>query len=191
MSMSRAAAAPAGEVIVVTGASGGIGRATAQAFARPGARIALLARGERGLAGARKEVEACGAEALVIPVDVADWHAVTAAAEAIHRRWGRIDVWVNNAMSTVFGPIESLSPDDLRRVTEVTYLGAAYGTMAALKFMRARGRGVIVQGRAMPVRTCGIHAIRIPALMDGSTARPALPACNGARPRTGVQARRW
>jgi NAD(P)-dependent dehydrogenase (short-subunit alcohol dehydrogenase family) len=157
--MSRAVTTPAEEVIVITGASGGIGRAAARAFARPGARIALLARGERGLAGARSEVEARGAQALAIPVDVADWRAVSAAADAIHRQWGRIDVWVNNAMLTVFGPIDRLSPDDLQRVTEVTYLGAAYATMAALKFMRARDRGVIVQvGSALAYRAIPLQA---------------------------------
>jgi NAD(P)-dependent dehydrogenase (short-subunit alcohol dehydrogenase family) len=147
------------EVIVVTGASGGIGRATALAFARPGARIALLARGERGLESARSEVEAAGAEALAITADVADYEQVERAASAIEARWGAIDVWVNNAMATVFAPIASLSAEDLRRTTEVTYLGAAYGSMAALKRMRARGRGVIVQvGSALSYRAIPLQA---------------------------------
>lgn len=147
------------EVIVITGASGGIGRAAARAFARPGARIALLARGERGLAGARREVESLGAQALAIPTDVGDWAQVDAAARRILDTWGVIDIWVNNAMSTVFGPIDELDPRDLRRVTEVTYLGSAYGTMAALKAMRPRNRGVIVQvGSALAYRAIPLQA---------------------------------
>lgn len=147
------------EVIVVTGASAGVGRATARAFARPGARIALLARGERGLAGAQRDVEAAGAQALAIPTDVADFEQVERAAAQIEARWGVIDIWVNNAMATVFAPIADLSPVDLRRATEVTYLGAAYGTMAALKRMRRRGRGVIVQvGSALAYRAIPLQA---------------------------------
>jgi NAD(P)-dependent dehydrogenase (short-subunit alcohol dehydrogenase family) len=148
-----------GEVIVVTGASGGIGRATARAFARPGARLALLARGEQGLAAASREVEAAGAESLVVPTDVADAAQVEQAAAQIEARWECIDVWVNNAMATVFAPIEDLTPADLRRATEVTYLGAAYGTMAALKRMRARDRGVIVQvGSALAYRAIPLQS---------------------------------
>lgn len=148
-----------GKVIVITGASGGIGRATAREFARPGARIALLARGEKGLQGAKHEVEEAGAEALVIPTDVADADQVERAAAQVEREWGRIDVWINNAMVTVFGPVEKLSPQDLKRATEVTYLGAAYGTMAALKRMRARGSGVIVQvGSALAYRAIPLQA---------------------------------
>lgn len=147
------------EVIVVTGASAGIGRATAQAFARPGARIALLARGQQGLEGARRDVEAAGAQALVIPTDVADEQQVEAAARAIEREWGGIDIWINNAMATIFGPIASLSGDEVRRATEVTYLGAVYGTMAALKRMRGRDRGVIVQvGSALAYRAIPLQA---------------------------------
>jgi NAD(P)-dependent dehydrogenase (short-subunit alcohol dehydrogenase family) len=148
-----------GEVIVITGASGGIGRATAQAFARPGARIALLARGVRGLEGAKAEVEAAGAEALAIPTDVASYDQVERAAAQVEERWGRIDVWVNNAMATVLAPITELSPEDLRRTTEVTYLGAAYGAMAALRRMRARNRGVIVQvGSALAYRAIPLQS---------------------------------
>ena len=109
-----------GKVIVITGASGGIGRATAREFARPGARIALLARGEKGLQGAKQEIEEAGGEALVIPTDVADAEQVERAAAEVEREWGRIDVWVNNAMVTVFGPVEKLSPQDLKRATEDT-----------------------------------------------------------------------
>jgi NAD(P)-dependent dehydrogenase (short-subunit alcohol dehydrogenase family) len=146
-------------VIVITGASGGIGRATARAFARPGVRIALLARGERGLEGARREVESAGAEAFVIPTDVADEAQVEAAAAAVEARWSRIDVWVNNAMATIFGPISALTGKEVQRATEVTYLGAVYGTLAALKRMRPRDRGVIVQvGSALAYRAIPLQA---------------------------------
>ena len=150
-------------VIVITGASGGIGRAVAREFSRPGARIALLARGEKGLAGAAQDVEEAGGEALVIPTDVADADAVERAAALVEQTWGRIDVWVNNAMVTVFGPVEKLSAQDLKRATEVTYLGSAYGTMAALKRMRAQGNGsgagVIVQvGSALAYRAIPLQS---------------------------------
>jgi NAD(P)-dependent dehydrogenase (short-subunit alcohol dehydrogenase family) len=146
-------------VVVITGASGGVGRATARAFARQGICIALLARGEQGLEGARREIVEAGAEALVLPTDVADSVQVERAASEIERRWGRIDVWVNNAMVTVFGPVDRLDPDDLKRATEVSYLGAAYGTMAALKRMRAQGSGVIVQvGSALAYRAIPLQS---------------------------------
>jgi NAD(P)-dependent dehydrogenase (short-subunit alcohol dehydrogenase family) len=149
----------ADEVIVVTGASGGIGRATARAFARPGARIALLARGERGLAAACVEVESAGATALPIPTDVADEQQVEAAAAQVEQQWGRIDIWVNNAMATIFGPISDLTGGQIKRATEVTYLGAVYGTLSALKRMRARNRGVIVQvGSALAYRAIPLQA---------------------------------
>lgn len=156
-------------VIVITGASAGIGRAAARAFARPGARIALLARGRDGLEGVRREVEAAGAEAMALQVDVADPSQVERAADAVESRWGGIDVWVNDAMTTVFGPVSELTPAELGRVTEVTYLGAAFGTLAALSRMRKRNRGVIVQVgsalayRAIPLQAayCGAkHALR-------------------------------
>jgi NAD(P)-dependent dehydrogenase (short-subunit alcohol dehydrogenase family) len=147
------------EVVVVTGASGGIGRAAAREFARPGVRIALLARGERGLDGVRREVEYAGAEALVIPTDVADELQVEAAAATVEATWGRIDVWVNNAMATIFGPVSALTGGEIKRATEVTYLGAVYGTLAALKRMRARDRGVIVQvGSALAYRGIPLQA---------------------------------
>lgn len=160
---------PNDEIIVITGATAGVGRATAHAFARPGARIALLARGERGLAAVKREVEDRRAQALTIRTDVGDWAQVYAAARQVRESWGRIDIWVNNAMLTVLGPISALSPDDLRRVTDVTFLGAAYGTMAALEFMRPRNSGVIVQVgsalayRAIPLQAAycaGKHALR-------------------------------
>jgi len=158
-SSATASGAQVDEVIVVTGASGGIGRATARAFARPGARIALLARGERGLEGARAEVESAGATALVIPTDVADEEQVEAAAARVEQLWGRIDIWVNNAMATIFGPISALSGGQIKRATEVTYLGAVYGTLSALKRMRARNRGVIVQvGSALAYRAIPLQS---------------------------------
>ena len=147
------------EVIVITGASGGIGRAVARAFAAPGVRIALLARGARGLADACQEVERAGAEALAIPTDVADETQVEAAAAQVEGQWGHIDVWVNNAMATIFGPVSALHGRQIKRATEVTYLGAVYGTLSALKRMRQRDRGVIVQvGSALAYRGIPLQA---------------------------------
>src|SRR5437764_15160552 len=140
-------------VIVITGASAGVGRATAQAFAREGARIALIARGRAGLNGARRDVEKLGGEALVLPLDVADATAIEKAAEKIEQKFGPIDVWVNNAMASVFSPIKEMSADEFKRVTEVTYLGYVYGTLAALRRMLPRKRGLIIQvGSALAYR---------------------------------------
>lgn len=133
------------DVVVITGASAGVGRATARAFAQQGAAVALLARGQAGLEGARRDVEAAGGRALAIPTDVADAAQVEAAAETIERELGPIDVWVNNAMVSVFAPVHETSPEDYRRVTEVNYLGYVHGTLAALKRMRPRQCGSIVQ----------------------------------------------
>lgn len=150
---------PKNEVIVITGASGGVGRATARAFARPGARIALLARGIKGLEAARGEVEAAGAKCSIFKVDVADESQVERAAAAIEAEWGGIDIWVNNAMATIFGPVSSLTGEQIKRATEVTYLGVVYGTLSALKRMRARDRGVIVQvGSALSYRGIPLQA---------------------------------
>jgi short-subunit dehydrogenase len=147
------------EVVVITGASAGVGRATAQAFARRGARIGLIARGADGLEGARRDVEALGGTALVLPVDVAFADQVEAAAERAERALGPIDVWVNNAMTSVFSPISEMEPDEYKRVTEVTYLGVVYGTLAALKRMRARDRGTIVQvGSALAYRSIPLQS---------------------------------
>src|SRR5882724_7910528 len=141
------------EVVVITGASAGVGRATAQRFAREGARVGLLARGLDGLEGARRDVEKLGGKAVVVPVDVADADKVEAAADQIEAELGEIDIWVNNAMASVFSPIKEMTPEEFRRVTEVTYLGYVYGTLAALKRMLARDRGVIVQvGSALAYR---------------------------------------
>ena len=141
-------------IVVVTGASAGIGRATAIAFARRGWRVALLARGAEGLEGARRDVEAAGGMALVIPTDVADCAQVESAAERVEREWGPIDVRVNNAMATVFCNFLDTSPADFKRATDVTYLGAVWGTRAALKRMKPRNRGAIVQvGSALVYRS--------------------------------------
>jgi len=146
-------------VAVITGASAGVGRAAARAFARRGYRVALIARGHDGLAGAQRDVEAEGSTALVIPCDVADAAAIESAAERIENELGPIDVWVNNAMVSVFAPIVDTTPEEFRRVTEVTYLGYVHGTLAALKRMRARNRGVIVQvGSALAYRSIPLQA---------------------------------
>jgi NAD(P)-dependent dehydrogenase (short-subunit alcohol dehydrogenase family) len=141
------------EVVVITGASAGIGRATAQAFARRGARIGLIARGRDGLDAAKREVEALGGEALVLPLDVSDHDALDSAASEVERAFGPIDVWINNAMVSVFSPIMEMRSDEYRRVTEVTYLGYVWGTLAALRRMKPRDHGTIVQvGSALAYR---------------------------------------
>ena len=141
------------EVVVITGASAGVGRATARNFARHGARIALLARGTDGLEAAQREVQELGGTAIVIPVDVANPEQVEAAAARVEIDLGKIDIWINNAMASVFSPIKEMTPEEFRRVTEVTYLGYVYGTLAALKRMLPRDRGVIVQvGSALAYR---------------------------------------
>jgi short-subunit dehydrogenase len=147
------------QVVVITGASAGVGRATARAFARRGARIGLLARGLAGLECARHEVEAAGGHALPLPVDVADATQIEAAAAVIEERLGPIDIWVNNAMLSVFSPVKQMTDAEFQRVTEVTYLGYVYGTLAALKRMLPRDRGVIVQvGSALAYRGIPLQA---------------------------------
>ena len=147
------------EVVVVTGASGGVGRAIAHAFAKRGAHVGLLARGERGLHDCRREVEELGGKALVIPTDVADAGQVEAAAEQVEATLGPIDIWINDAMSTVFARIVDTSAAEFKRATEVTYLGTVHGTMAALKRMTARDRGMIVQvGSALSYRAIPLQA---------------------------------
>src|SRR5215218_7361919 len=147
------------KVVVITGASAGVGRAVARAFASRGDSIALIARGEERLDEARREVEAAGGRALACPLDVADADAVEAAAERIERELGPIDVWVNSAMSAVLGFVHETSAADFRRVTEVTYLGYVNGTLAALARMRARDRGVIVMvGSALAYRAIPLQA---------------------------------
>jgi NAD(P)-dependent dehydrogenase (short-subunit alcohol dehydrogenase family) len=185
------------EVVVITGASAGVGRATTRAFARQGARIGLLARGRDGLEAACREVEAAGGAALALPTDVASAEQVEAATEAVEQRFGPIDIWINNAMASVFSPVKQMTPEEFKRVTEVTYLGYVYGTLAALKRMLPRDHGVIVHvGSALAYRGiplqgayCGAkHAIqgftdslRCELLHDGSNVKVIevhMPALN-------------
>ncbi|MDT8304364.1 MAG: SDR family oxidoreductase [Anaerolineae bacterium] len=141
------------DIVVITGASAGVGRATVRAFAERGAHIGLLARGEDGLQAARREVEAGGGKALVLPTDVADADQVEAAAAAVEAELGPIDIWVNNAMVSVFSPFKQMTAEEFKRVTDVTYLGTVYGTMAALRRMLPRNQGSIVQvGSALAYR---------------------------------------
>ena len=147
------------EVVVITGASAGVGRAAVREFAKHGAWIGLVARGKDGLNGAKREVEAAGGKALVLPTDVADAEAVEAAAAAVEKKLGPIDVWVNDAMASVFSPVKEMQPEEYERVTAVTYLGAVYGSLAALKRMLPRDRGVIVQvGSALAYRSIPLQS---------------------------------
>jgi NAD(P)-dependent dehydrogenase (short-subunit alcohol dehydrogenase family) len=151
--------AEAFRVVVVTGASAGVGRAAARAFGEAGAAVGLIARGVEGLEGARREIEAAGGRALVLPCDVADAAEVEAAAARVEAELGPIDVWVNAAMVTVFGPVRELTAGDVRRVTEATYLGTVHGTQAALRRMRTRGRGRIIQvGSALAYRSVPLQS---------------------------------
>jgi NAD(P)-dependent dehydrogenase (short-subunit alcohol dehydrogenase family) len=150
---------PRPEVVVVTGASAGVGRAVAHAFARRGAHVGLLARGEEGLEAARQEVEALGGSGLVLPADVADAEEVDAAAALVERELGPIDVWVNDAMATVFAPFLETSAEEFERATRVTYLGTVHGTMSALRRMVPRDRGTVVQvGSALAYRAIPLQA---------------------------------
>ncbi len=183
-------------VVAVTGASSGVGRATAQAFARSGATVGLIARGHEALAATASEVQALGGAPVVLECDVADPQALELAAEELEKRGG-IDVWVNNAMASVFAPVWEITAEEFRRVTEVTYLGVVYGTLSALSRMRARDRGTIVQvGSALAYRGIPLqgpycackHAIqgfteslRCELLHEGSSVRVTmvqLPAMN-------------
>ncbi|HZP21846.1 MAG TPA: SDR family oxidoreductase [Terriglobales bacterium] len=185
------------EVVVITGASAGVGRATVREFARHGAWVGLVARGRDGLEGARREVEAMGGKALVIPTDVADAEQVEAAAERVEKKLGPIDIWVNNAMASVFSPIKEMTAEEYERVTKVTYLGYVYGTLAALKRMLPRDHGTIVHvGSALAYRSIPLqsaycaakHAVlgffaslRTELLHDGShvqTTMVQMPALN-------------
>jgi NAD(P)-dependent dehydrogenase (short-subunit alcohol dehydrogenase family) len=185
------------QVVVITGASAGVGRAVARAFAARGDRVALLARGEEGLQQAVEGITGTGGTAIGLAVDVADAEAVETAADKIERELGPIDVWVNNALSTVFAPFAEISPAEFRRVTETTYLGYVYGTRAALTRMLQRDRGVIVQvGSALAYRAIPLQApycaakhaikamhesLRCELLHDGSgvsTTMVQLPAMN-------------
>ena len=155
----RAGTNARGPVVVVTGASAGVGRATAREFAKQRAHIGLLGRGRDGLEGARRDVEAAGGQAHVLVADVADADALERAATAVEEAFGPIDVWVNNAMASVFSPVKAMTPEEFRRVTEVTYLGYVYGTLVALRRMLPRDRGVIVQvGSALAYRGIPLQA---------------------------------
>ncbi|HEY6468627.1 MAG TPA: SDR family oxidoreductase [Candidatus Dormibacteraeota bacterium] len=147
------------ETVVITGASAGVGRAVAHAFARRGAQVALLARGVASLKDVAAEVEAMGGRALAIPTDVADAEAVEAAAEEAEAAFGPIDVWVNDAMATVFAEFANVSPEEFRRATEVTYLGTVHGTMSAMHRMLPRNSGTIVQvGSALAYRAIPLQS---------------------------------
>lgn len=175
------------EVVVITGASAGIGRATVRAFAARGASIGLLARGRDGLLAAKREVEDLGGKALVLPLDVSAADQVELAAAEVEEKLGPIDVWINNAMVSVFSPVREMTAEEYRRVTEVTYLGSVYGALAALRRMLPRDRGSIVQVgsalayRGIPLQSayCGAkHAIqgfcdslRTELIHDGSRVR--------------------
>jgi NAD(P)-dependent dehydrogenase (short-subunit alcohol dehydrogenase family) len=156
------------QTVVITGASAGIGRAAARLFAQRGDRVGLIARGRAGLEGAARDVEQAGGSALAVPADVADFAQVEAAAGRIEDNLGPIDVWVNVAFASVFAPFAETTPEEFRRVTEVTYLGFVHGTMAALARMRPRDHGAIVQvgsalgARSIPLQSAycgGKHAI--------------------------------
>jgi NAD(P)-dependent dehydrogenase (short-subunit alcohol dehydrogenase family) len=182
---------------VVTGGSAGVGRATAREFARGGDSVAVLARGSDGLQATVKEIEAAGSRALAVPVDVARVADIDQAAERIEVELGPVDIWVNNAMATVFAPFKEITPEEFKRATEVTYLGSVYATKAALDRMLARDRGVIVQVgsalayRGIPLQSayCGakhalqgfVESIRCELLHDRSNVRITsvhLPALN-------------
>src|SRR5437660_1353373 len=154
---------------MITGASAGLGRAAAREFGRRGAKVGLLARGVEGPEDSKREIESMGGRALVLTPDVADSAAVEQAAAILEEKLGPIDIWVNNAMASVFSPVMEMTAEEYKRVTEVTYLGVVYGTMAAIKRMLPRNRGTIVQvGSALAYRSiplqsayCGAkHAIR-------------------------------
>jgi NAD(P)-dependent dehydrogenase (short-subunit alcohol dehydrogenase family) len=185
------------EVVVVAGASAGVGRATVRRFAREGAHLGLLARGAGRLDDAVREVEEMGGKAVALPVDVADPEAVEAAADRAEEELGPIDIWVNNAMATVYAPVTETTPEEFRRATEVTYLGSVWGTMAALRRMVPRDHGTIVQVgsalayRGIPLQAayCGakhalqgfLESLRTELLHEGSGVRVTmvqLPALN-------------
>jgi NAD(P)-dependent dehydrogenase (short-subunit alcohol dehydrogenase family) len=185
------------QVVMITGASAGVGRAVARRFAKRGDAVGLLARGRAGLEGAKRDVRAYGGRALVLSADVADAEQVEAAAARLEQHFGPIDVWINNAMASVFSPVKHTPADEFRRVMEVTYLGVVHGTLAALRRMLPRDRGVIVQvGSALAYRGIPLQApycaakhavqgfcdcLRTELLHDGSAVRITmvqLPALN-------------
>ncbi|AXQ94064.1 SDR family oxidoreductase [Cereibacter azotoformans] len=146
-------------VVVITGGTAGVGRALARAYARRGWRVAVLARGRAGLTATAAEVARLGGEPLPLRADVAEAGQVFTSAEAVMERWGRIDLWINNAMVTVFGPAERATPEEYARVTSVTYLGTVHGTLAALRHMRPQDGGTILQiGSALAYRSIPLQA---------------------------------
>jgi short-subunit dehydrogenase len=148
-----------GKVVVITGASSGVGRAASRAFAREGARLGLIARGEDALAATAREVGDLGGEAMVLPLDVSKPGAVDAAAAQLIHRWGAIDLWINNAMVSVFAPVEETTAAEFRRVLEVNFLGTVHGTLAALRYMRSAGQGAIIQiGSALAYRSIPLQS---------------------------------
>lgn len=147
------------EVVVITGASAGAGRCVAREFARHGARIGLIARGREGLEAAKREVEELGGDAIVLVADVADSRAVEGAAQQTEDAFGPIDIWINNAMASVFSPVKEMEVEEYHRVTDVTYLGAVHGTLASLKRMLPRDHGAIVQvGSALAYRSIPLQS---------------------------------
>src|SRR5690348_1112519 len=147
------------ETVVITGASSGVGRATAHIFAQHGCAVGLLARGQESLDATVRECEQLGGQALAIPADVADADQVQTAAKKIEARFGPIEIWINNAMTTIFSPFSEISAEEYKRATEVTYLGTVYGTMAALRRMLPRDRGCIVQvGSALAYRSIPLQS---------------------------------
>src|SRR5438034_6662410 len=186
-----------GQVVAITGASSGIGRAIARAFGTAGARVGLIARGIDGLGAAAEEIRRAGGEALVLPADVSDARQVQKAAHELFDRFGRIDTWINDAMVSVFSPVVEMTPEEYRRVTEVNYLGTVYGTLAALRYMLPADDGVIVQiGSALVYRSIPLQSaycaskaairgftdsLRCELIHDGSNVRLCmlqLPAVN-------------
>ena len=148
-----------GKVVVVTGASAGVGRAIVAEFARQGAHLGLIARNNERLEAAKQEVEEVGSRALALSADVASAREVEDAAERVERELGPIDIWVNNAMTTIFAPFTEITPEEFERATQVTYLGQVYGTMAALKRMKPRDRGSIIQiGSALAYRSIPLQS---------------------------------
>ena len=147
------------EVVVITGASAGLGRAIANEFAKHGSRVALIARGKERLDQAKKEVEELGGEAVTFSVDVSDAKQLDAAAALVEEKWGAIDIWINNAMVGMLSPVKEMKPDEYKRITEVTYLGQVYGAMAALKRMLPRDKGTIIMiGSALAYRGIPLQA---------------------------------
>lgn len=197
MDTARDTGRGAREVVVITGASAGLGRAIAERFARDGCAIGLIARGAERLEQAARSVETLGGRALALPLDVADAAAVEAAAQRVEHVLGPIDVWINNAMVSVYSPIKEMSAEEFRRVTEVTYLGYVHGTLTALRRMLPRNRGIIIQvgsalaHRSIPLQSAycaakhaimGFHESLLSELLhDGSQVRTTMvqmPAMN-------------